>query len=165
MRRFRAARRRDSVVLATAATLGVLMLAGCQAEAETAKAERTAAAEVGVLETSAGRYEFTPTTCAVFSEDGFDDIEIMGPGTTPDGESFFFELSSTANALSLGFGVDGPFASPERQLKAGRYESQEFTLARSGRRITATDLVLVDEKGAVINGGASLSIECGAKSE
>jgi len=33
---------------------------------------------VGVLETSAGAYEFTPVTCVLYQEDGFDDIEIGG---------------------------------------------------------------------------------------
>jgi len=115
------------------------------------------------LETSAGRYEFTPTTCAIYSQDGFDDIEIQGPGTAPDGEKFFFELSSTANAMTIGLGVDRPFASPQRQIQAGRVYSEEFTIVTSGRQLSVAGLVLVDENGASIDDGATLTIDCGAQ--
>ncbi|MBV2145116.1 hypothetical protein KUG47_16650 [Falsochrobactrum sp. TDYN1] len=153
-------RRTGSVVMI--GLFSSLMLTGCSAEAEAPTSE-SAAAAISVLETSAGRYEFTPTTCAIYSQDDFDDIEIQGPGTTPDGEKFFFELSSTANAMTIGLGVDGPFASPERQLKAGRIASQEFTIVTSGRQLSVTDLMLVDENGASIDDRAALSIDCGVR--
>lgn len=114
----------------------------------------------GVLETVAGIYEFDPKLCGIYRQDDFDDIEIGGPGTAPDGEEFYFELSSTANALSLDLGVNTAFASSERSLKAGRYVSQEFTLVVSGQQIEAADLVLVDENGVVIDETASLTIDC-----
>lgn len=139
------------------------MLAGCNAEVEATRPESSAAAKTGVLETSAGRFEFTPTACIIYSQDGVDDIEIQGPGTAPDGEKFFFELSSSANAMTIGLGVDGPFASPERQLKAGGIGSQEFTILTSGRQLSVADLMLVDENGAPIDGRAALSIDCGAQ--
>ncbi|PWL16215.1 hypothetical protein DKP76_18700 [Falsochrobactrum shanghaiense] len=138
-----------------------LILTGCSAEAEAPTSESTAAVAISALETSTGHYEFTPTTCAIYSQDGFDDIEIQGPGTTPDGEKFFFELSSTANAMTIGLGVDGPFTSPERQLKAGRIYSQEFTIVTSGRQLSVTNLMLVDENGASIDDHATLNIDCG----
>lgn len=145
------------------ASFGGLMLTGCSAEAEAPPPESSAIVETGVLETSAGRYEFTPATCAIHSQDGADDIEIQGPGTAPDGEKFFFELSSTANAMTIGLGVDRPFASPERRIKAGRVVSQEFTVVVSGRQLSVAGLVLVDENGASIDEDATLNIDCGAR--
>jgi len=68
------------------ATLSLLAVAGCSPEAgssQPAPAGSTAKG-VGVLETSAGAYEFTPMTCAVHKEDGVDDIEVAGPGTAVD---------------------------------------------------------------------------------
>lgn len=138
-----------------------LMLAGCSAEAEAPKAKNLPAAGSGALETAAGRYEFTPSTCAFYEQDGIYDIEIRGPGTAPDGEKFFFELSSTANALTIGLGVDRPYASPERKIEAGRVVSQEFTIVTSGRQLSVTNLMLVDENGASIDDHATLNIDCG----
>ena len=57
--------------------------------------------KTGVLESPVGTYEFTTTVCRIFLEDNFEDIEIMGPGTAPDGENFYFELSSTGNSTGL----------------------------------------------------------------
>lgn len=142
---------------------GSLMLTGCSAEAEAPTSESSAVVAISALETSAGRYEFTPTTCGIYSQDGFDDIEIQGPGTAPDGEKFFFQLSSTANAMTIGLGIDRPFASPERQIQAGRVYSQEFTIVASERQLSVADLVLVDENGASIDDGATLTIDCGAQ--
>jgi hypothetical protein len=136
----------------TAASL--LVLSACSAQAGNS--------HPGVLETSAGVFAFTLTSCSVYRGDGVDDIEIDGPGTAPDGEKFFFELSSTGNELTIGLGVDGPFASPERRLKAGRYVSQEFTLVVSERQMSASGVVLVDENGALVDGNATLTIDCGA---
>ncbi|MBB6261090.1 hypothetical protein FHS77_001638 [Paenochrobactrum gallinarii] len=152
-------KRRTRIALLIA-SCGSLMLAGCSAEAEAPPAESVPAAGSGILETSAGRYEFTPTTCAFYEQDGAYDIELRGPGTTPDGEKLFFELSSTANALTIGLGVDRPYASPERQLKAGRIYSQEFDIVVADEKLTINDLVLVNEDGAPVGDGATLSINC-----
>ncbi|MBE7734086.1 hypothetical protein [Devosia faecipullorum] len=138
-----------------------LMLTGCSAEAPTT--ERSAAPVTSVLETAAGRYEFAPTTCAIHGQGGAEDIEIQGPGTTPDGEKFFFELSSTANVITIDLGVDGPFSSAERRIQAGRVYSREFTIMTSGRQLSVADLVLVDENGASIDDGATLTIDCDAQ--
>lgn len=150
-------------VLAMAVSCGSLMLTTYDAGADATRLENSKAAGASVLETSAGRYEITPTTCAIYSQDGIDDIEVQGPGTAPDGEAFFFELSSTANEITLGLGANGPFSSPERRLKAGRYVSQEFTIVTSGRQLSAANLVLVDENGASIDDRAALSINCDAQ--
>lgn len=154
--------RRTTVALATAVLFGGLIVSGYSAEADAPRPARFAA-ETAVLETSAGRYVFTPSTCAIYNADGFDDIEIQGPGTAPDGEKIFFELSSTANAMTIGLGVDRPFASPQRQLKAGRFESQEFTIVTSGRQLSVASLKLVDENGTSVDDHAALSIDCGVQ--
>ncbi len=154
-------RRTRSVVII--GLFGSLMLTGCSAEAEAPTLESSAAVAISALETSAGRYEFMPTTCGIYSQDGANDIEIQGPGSAPNGEKFFFELSSTANAMTIGLGVDSPFASPERRIQAGRVYSQEFTIVASGRQLSAAGLVLVDENGASIDNGATLTIDCGAQ--
>lgn len=135
-----------------------LSLAG--AGAETLPPQPAEVSGPNALETSAGRYEFTPTTCGIFVQDGEYDIEVRGPGTAPDGEKIFFELSSTANAMSIGLGVETPYASPERLIQAGRVVSQEFDLIVSGEKISATDLILVNEDGASVGDGGSLSIDC-----
>ena len=57
----------------------------------------------------------------------------------------FPELTSTANAITIGLGVDGPFASPARQIEAGRVASQEFTIVASDGQLSVSGLVLVDE--------------------
>lgn len=160
LERFRAQERRIRFALATAASFGGLLLAGWSADAKATEPQSSAAAETGVLETSAGRYHFTPTTCAIYRQDGVDDIEIQGPGTAPDGEKFFFGLSSTANAITVGLGVDSPFASPERQLMAGQYVSQEFTIVASGQQLSVAALVLVDENRALVDDSATLHIDC-----
>lgn len=139
-----------------------LVLAGCSAKTEAQTSESSTVAATGALETSAGRYEFTPTTCGIYSQDGADDIEIQGPGTAPNGEKFFFELSSTANAMTIGLGVDRPFASPERRIQAGRVYSEEFTIVVSGKRLSVAGLILVNENGGSIDDGATLTIDCGA---
>ncbi|PWJ83741.1 hypothetical protein C7441_108135 [Pseudaminobacter salicylatoxidans] len=142
---------------------GALLLTGCSAEAEAPTSKNSTGVAISVLETTTGRYEFTPTTCGIYSQDDFDDIEIQGPGTAPNGEKFFFQLSSTANAMTIGLGVDRPFASPERQIQAGRVYSQEFTIVTSGRQLSVAGLVLVDENGASIDDRATLTIDCGAQ--
>lgn len=152
-------RRRTRIALLIA-SCGSLMLVGCSAEAEAPTAQTAPAAASGSMETTAGRYEFTPTTCAFYEQDGAYDIELRGPGTTPDGEKLFFELSSTANALTIGLGVDRPYASPERKIQAGRVVSQEFDIVVTGEKLSVKDLVLVNENGAPVGNGANLSIDC-----
>lgn len=117
-------------------------------------------AATGLLETSAGTYVFTPATCAVHREDGIDDIEIGGPGTAPGGEEFYFELSAIGNELTVNLGVNGPFASSDRKLRAGRYASREFALEVSGMTMVARNLVLVDENRDPVDDDATLTIDC-----
>lgn len=147
-----------------AMSLSLLLLTACSADADSPSSATpaTAVKSIGSVDTTAGAYEFTPTSCVVHKEDGVFDIEIQGPGTAPNGEKFFFELSSTANAITIGLGVDGPFASPERLLKAGRYVSQEFDIEVSGSNLSVLGLVLVDENGGPIDGDATLKIDCSA---
>lgn len=145
------------------ATLSLLAVAGCSPEAgssQPAPADSTAKG-VGVLEASTGAYEFTPMTCAVHKEDGVDDIEVAGPGTAPDGEEFYFELTSTGNELTVSLGATGPFDSADRRLRAGRYVSQEFAIDVSGGRMTVRHLVLVDENRQPVDDDATLTIDCG----
>lgn len=141
--------------------LTLLSVAACTPESP-GKAEAAKPAETGsgVLQTVLGAYSFIPTVCGVYVGDGIDDIEVHGRGTAPDGEVFFFELSSTANALSVGLGVDSLFATPERELTAGRVTSQEFSLVVAGAVISADNLVLVDEQGRRVDADASLRITC-----
>lgn len=150
--------------LGVAISLSVFVLTACSAEADSPQpgAPIEVKEGTGILETSAGSYVFTPSTCAIYRGDGVDDIEIQGPGMAPDGEKFFFELSSIANAMTIDIGVDSPFASPDRQLMAGRVASQEFTIVVSDRKISVSGMVLVDENGGPIDGDATIKIDCGA---
>lgn len=142
------------------ATQGARAVAAIAMAASLAVTPVCAQSGVGVLETSAGIYEFTPTTCAIYQEEDIDDIELGGPGKAPDGEEFYFELSSTANALTINLGASGPFASADRRIQAGRYVSQPFTVEVSGAAVTARDLVLVDENGGPVDDDASLTVDC-----
>lgn len=157
--KFRAQRRHTRFALLVVSCAS-LTLAGCSAEAEAPPAKNLPAAGSGALETAAGRYEFTPSTCAFYEQDGIYDIEIRGPGTAPNGEKFFFELSSTANALTVGLGLDRPYASPERKIQAGRVVSQEFDIIVAGEKLAVNDLVLVNEDGAPVGDGGTLTIDC-----
>lgn len=116
----------------------------------------------GMIETAAGLYMFMPDGCGIYQGDDGPDIEIGGTGVTADGEGFYFALSSTGNAVSIGFGADGPFASAERRLVAGRHVSEAFDLEVEGQVISAPRLVLVDDSsGAVVDDGARMRIDCG----
>ena len=145
---------------ATALTVGFLAGYPAQADDDKVVDGKAGGTAAGILETSAGRYEFTPATCAIYKDGDSHDIEIGGQGVAPDGEDFYFEFSSTANAISIGLGVDGPFASSDRVLRAGRSASQEFEVVVAGEKITVPALVLVDENFDVIDETASLSIDC-----
>jgi hypothetical protein len=145
-----------------AAGISLTILMACSSESSTpAPTSRvTTEKSTGILQTSMGTYEFTPINCAIHRENGVDDIEIRGPGTAPDGERIHFDLSSTANEVAVGLGVDSPFSSPKRQLKAGKYSSQEFAIVLSGSAIIISKLVLVDGQGQSIDSNASLRIDC-----
>ncbi|MHA6732321.1 hypothetical protein [Devosia sp. A369] len=144
------------------AALPILMLTACTPEAANAPpAIETAAVAVGTVVTKAGVYILKPTSCGFHHEDGFDDIEISGPGTAPDGEKIFFELSSTANEMTMALGADGPFDTVERRVKAGRFVSEEFRLEVSGKTVSASGMVLVDQNGERIDSNAALAVECG----
>ena len=142
------------------AFLSTLVLAGCSPEAAITPAVAAGGEPTGTLSTSAGAYTFTPKTCGIYREDGFDDIEIGGPGQAPDGEKFYFELSSTANAMTINLGAEGPFDSTERRLMAGQHVSQSFTIDVSGNNFSVTSLVLVDENLQPVDDNASLTISC-----
>ena len=114
----------------------------------------------GLLETSAGIYEFTPKTCAIYEEDGVFDIEIQGPGTAPDGEVFYFDFSSTANEMGLALGVDARFKSSDRKIQAGQFVSKLFEVEVSQKVISVRDLTLVDEQGHLVDSNAALRINC-----
>lgn len=128
------------------------------APGEQAQASAGNAAHTGVVETEGGRYTFSPTSCSVHVEDGFNDIEISGPGTAPDGEPVFIDFSSTANALDIALGVDTPFASADRILRAGQHATQTMDIQVDGRTIRVAHLVLADSDGQHQTG--SLEINC-----
>jgi len=146
------------------AILSLLFLAGCSTQAESPQSATsdTAITASGVLDTSMGIYQFTPSSCGVHYEDGVLDIEIGGPGTAPDGEIFYFELSSIANQIIIELGVDGPFKTSDRQLRAGQYTSETFTIDVSDKVISVSSLVLVDEQGDRVDANANLRIDCDA---
>ncbi|MBN8726276.1 MAG: hypothetical protein J0H15_01045 [Xanthomonadales bacterium] len=148
------------------AACSLVFLFGCHtATDESAPAPAAAAPQAvaataprtGVVETAAGRYRFTPSTCAIHDGNGAPDIEVGGPGTAPDGERIYVEFSSTARALDIHLGVDTPFASPERSLRAG-VGSGEMPIEVTGRTIRVAELELVDDAGSREAG--SLLIEC-----
>lgn len=148
--------------------LSLLALAACSpeqgAEDAVVSAGPTSAANAGkhsgVLQTAKGAYRFTPASCLFHKEDGIDDIEIEGPGQAPDGEKFYFELSSTGNAMTIKLGVDRPFQTPERQLVAGRHVTEAFTLNVSPQSLSVPKLVLKDGNGEQVDDSASLQIDC-----
>lgn len=129
------------------------------AERAPAEAASTRIAASGVIDTASGRYTFTPRVCAIHKEDGVDDIEISGPGTSPDGAKVFVDFSSTANELSIALGVDTPFSSPDRQLKAGQYVTEPMDIRVDGRTIHVANLTLRDGDDHLLPG--SLRIDCG----
>lgn len=151
-----------------AVVAGMLLLAGCTAAGDGEEAAASKAAPVagataakagsGVIETEAGRYVFTPTTCAMGSQDGVPDIEVQGPGTAPDGEKVFVEFSSTADALTIKLGVDRAFSSPDRSLKAGHIYTQKMPVEVAGSTIRVPELELVDDNGTRQSG--NMRIDC-----
>lgn len=115
----------------------------------------------GILESSIGTFHFAPSSCAVYREDGVDDIEIEGRGTAPNGEKMFLELSSTGNALTINLGVDESFQSSDRAIRAGAHISKPFTVEIGEGVIEVHDLALIDENQQPIAGPANLTIRCG----
>lgn len=115
-------------------------------------------ARTGVVETEAGAYTFNPTRCAIYKEDGVDDIEISGPGSGADGGKIFVDFSSTANALEIALGVDTQFASADRKIRAGQYVTEPMDIEVDGRIIRVAQLVLEDDAGQRLNG--SLEVDC-----
>lgn len=149
--------------LAIALASCFVTLTGCEGDTTASAASDTQTSNrSGVLKTSLGNYKFTPTLCVLHREDDVDDIEIQGPGVAPDGEVFYFELSSTGEEMSVNLGVDSVFSTAERRLAAGRWISEAFTIQTSGKTFTVSDLILVDGDGARIDGAASLEIDCEA---
>ena len=96
--------KRTDLGLFGAATVSICLLASHPAQADEIQAAEGEIAEtfIGILETSAGKYEFTPDTCAIHQEEGGYDIEIGGRGIVSDGEEFYFTFSSTGNEMTIG---------------------------------------------------------------
>ena len=92
--------------------------------------------------------------------DGVPDVEIGGPGTAPDGERVYVELSSTANALDIGLGVDTKFASPERGLRAGQHVTRPFTVTVTDRVVRASGIALASKQGESVDQNASFEADC-----
>lgn len=148
--------------LAAALAACLMMGAAHAAMAEESKAETSdvVSTRAGVLETSTATYEFTPVNCIIYLEDGVPDIEIQGPGLATDGESFYFDFSSTANEVTIELGVDKPFESAGRKLQAGQYVSTAFEVDVSDGIISVAGLDLVDGQGELVDASASLHIDC-----
>lgn len=114
-----------------------------------------------MVDTANGAYRFTPNTCTIYNDGGTYDIEIGGVVEAPDGEVFYFELSSTGNHVDIELGADGPFVSTDRGLKAGQYVSEPFKINVSGQVISVPVIVLVDELGRTFDAASSLTIDYG----
>ena len=123
------------------------------------------ASAAAVLSTGAGDYRFTPQTCAVTQEGGAHDIEIEGPGTTPDGEPFWLSFSSTGDELELALGVDQRFANSERSLKAGGHISSPLAVQVEGKRVRVSgiELLRIEERreSVPVPGPVALDVDCG----
>ena len=158
-------------IQAVAAVL-VLSMLGCEAVPEAPVATTTSASVAtrvaapstssgtasGAVETTEGSYSFSPVTCVIHREGDVLDIEAGGPGKAPNGEKIYVEFSSTANELSIDVGVDTPFASSERTLKAGQFVSKKMQVEVLDKTIRVAELELVDEQGNRRPG--SLEIKC-----
>ncbi|WP_417423488.1 hypothetical protein [Hoeflea sp.] len=149
-------------LLAGALAACILMVTPHVSLAEAAKVGTpdTVGPSAGVLETSATTYAFTPVTCIIHMEDGVPDIEVQGPGLTPDGESFYFDFSSTANEMTIELGVDEPYQSAGRKLQAGQYVSAAFEVDVADGIVSVTGLNLVDGQSEPMDASASLRIDC-----
>src|SRR5690554_2823683 len=65
-----------------------LLLTGGDIAAEAGRHEHSRLVKTGRLDTAAGAYDFAPISCSIHKEEGVDDIEVGGHGTTPEGEEF-----------------------------------------------------------------------------
>lgn len=120
----------------------------------------TASNATGTVVTSFGRYIFTPSHCAIGTEGGIDDIEIGGPGKSPDGEPIYVEYSSTADELEIKLGVDKPFTTSEYKFVAGQHSTEPIEYSVSGKTVRATGISLANAQGAIIDTEASFEIDC-----
>ena len=148
----------NSRILVSAASFTFALSVGAPA----AVANTPAPKGMGVLETPAGNYEFLPSFCGIYKDGEDFDIEVHGPGTTPDGEIMFFEFSSTANAFDVTIGVDEPYKSSERSISGGQFVTESFEIEVIDRVITASGLKLVHQNGEKIDGVAIMRIDCDA---
>ena len=133
------------------------------AEAPKAESSDVVSTSPGVLETATTTYEFTPVTCVIYMEDGVPDIEVQGPGLAADGESFYFDFSSTANEMTIELGVDEPYESVGRKLQAGQYVSTAFEVEVTDGTISVTGLNLVDGQSETVDASARLHIDCNSQ--
>lgn len=149
----------------SAFALLALGLAACSDDAAQPNPAKTAAPSAsatgsGIIKTSGGDYSFTPTTCAIGISGGMDDVEVGGAGVGPDGTPIYVEFSSTANALTIGLGVDKPFATAEHRIQGGRVYSQPIDITVSGRTVQASGVALKTDNGEPVDGDASFEIHC-----
>lgn len=125
----------------------------------TVSSSNTSAA-TGTIVTSFGRYIFTPSHCGIGVEEGVDDIEIGGPGKSPDGEPIYVEYSSTADELEIKLGVDKPSTTSEHKFVAGQHTTQSIEYSVSGMTVRATGISLANGQGEIIDTEASFEINC-----
>jgi len=111
---------------------------------------------LGTLHTVRGAYDFAPIACAIYKDGDFYDIEVHGPGTSPDGEKVYVEFSSTAEALDMSFGVDSVFASSDKKLQS----AGPLQISVDGSKIKVVKIKLVDQDRQVVDANATLSIDC-----
>lgn len=149
-----------------------LMISGCSSENGTSAVDENhgaktssaggakATAYSGAMQIAGGTYQLSPTICVIHKEGEVYDIEVEGQGTAPDGEKFYFGLSSTGNAVRLNLGVDGRFESSDRILTGGQHVTEPFALDVAGRNLTIAKLVMVDGNGQKVDDHASLKIDC-----
>ena len=135
---------------------------GLSVGAPPAVANTPAPKGMGVLETPAGNYEFLPSFCGIYKDGEDFDIEVHGPGTTPDGEIMFFEFSSTANSFEVKIGVDEPYKSSERSISGGQFVTEPFEVEVIDRVVTASGLKLIQPNGDKIDDVANIRIDCDA---
>lgn len=110
----------------------------------------------GSLQTSDGVYAFTPKSCGIYKDNDFYDIEMHGPGTSPGGEKVYVEFSSTADALSVKFGVDSVFASSDKGVQS----DGQLKIHVDGSKIRAVEVKLIDQDRRVVDTNATLEIDC-----
>ena len=133
-----------------------LIHASCAAVLAIAPFGMLQAKPIGALQTVSGVYAFAPKACAIYKDGDFYDIEVHGPGTASDGEKVYLELSSTADALDVSFGVDSVFASSDKKVRS----DGKLQIHVDGSRIRAVEIKLVDQDRKVVDTNATLEIDC-----